>query len=168
MNRNFLLAAAAAAAFAASAASAQDYRGRPGPEYGQTHTVRCQSVQGRRNFCAVRDLARARISRQLSQRACIEGRNWSYSRRGISVSGGCRAEFRVTTQRDRRYGENEHGGYGDHRDDDYNRRDDRDGRDNDDRDRNRNCVDGVEYFYDDRGNRVTRSCDDRNEPNDRY
>lgn len=63
--------------------------------YGQQRTVRCESIGSRRTFCRVNTMGRVQISRQLSQRSCIQGRNWSYSSSGIWVTNGCRADFVV-------------------------------------------------------------------------
>ena len=70
--------------------------------YGRTRSVRCESIGSRRAFCRVDTRGGVRIARQLSQRSCIQGRNWSYDSRGIWVSGGCRADFAISSRRDRR------------------------------------------------------------------
>ena len=89
------------AALAMSQASAQDYGNSDynrGYGYGHTRVVRCESIGSRRNFCRVETRGTVRISRQLSQRSCIQGRNWSYNSQGIWVTGGCRADFAISSR----------------------------------------------------------------------
>lgn len=57
--------------------------------------VRCESVGSARTFCRADTARGVRIARQLSRRACIEGRTWGYNARGIWVSSGCRADFAI-------------------------------------------------------------------------
>jgi len=103
--------AAAVAALAVGQVSAQGYY--PNPNYGNgyangyTHVVRCESHSGRSNFCRVNAQGRVFITRQLSQRQCIRGRNWNADYRGIWVGGGCRADFAIVPGRAYRQG----GGY---------------------------------------------------------
>lgn len=73
--------------------------------YGHARIVRCESIGSHRNFCRVDTQGRVQITRQLSNRTCIQGRNWSYNDRGIWVDGGCRAEFAVGSRHDHRYGD---------------------------------------------------------------
>lgn len=63
----------------------------PGGGYGTT--VRCESNDGRTQYCAANVRGGVRLTRQLSRTDCIQGRNWGYDNRGIWVAGGCRAEF---------------------------------------------------------------------------
>jgi hypothetical protein len=59
--------------------------------------VRCESHNGNRQFCPI-DLRRddaVRIVRQLSGADCRQGRSWDWSRDGIWVDRGCRADFIV-------------------------------------------------------------------------
>lgn len=77
-------------------ASAQSYSGSgyvPGSQ--MPRLVRCESVRSRRTFCSVNTQGSVRLSQQLSQRACVAGRTWGYTYRGIWVSRGCRAQFVV-------------------------------------------------------------------------
>lgn len=74
-----------------------DDRGRDydsGADGGGLRHVRCESDDGRWNRC---DAPRGRVElvRQLSRSACVRGQSWGSDGRGIWVSGGCRAEFRV-------------------------------------------------------------------------
>lgn len=53
--------------------------------------VRCESINNRTQQCLLQ--GRARLVRQLSNSACIEGQSWGQARSGVWVSNGCRAEF---------------------------------------------------------------------------
>jgi hypothetical protein len=64
----------------------------PGTGYG-AQTVRCESDNTRTRHCDMDTRGGVFLSRRLSDTACIQGRNWGYDRRGVWVSGGCRAEF---------------------------------------------------------------------------
>jgi hypothetical protein len=68
--------------------------------------VRCESNDGRTRECATDARGGARLLRQLSRSACVEGETWGRTRRAIWVTGGCRGEFLVR------------GGYGRHGRDD--------------------------------------------------
>lgn len=59
------------------------------------HVFRCESNDGRTRECAANTRAGVQLVRQLSRSSCIQGRTWGYSRNGIWVSDGCRAEFRT-------------------------------------------------------------------------
>ena len=63
--------------------------------YDDAATVRCESADGRQRFCQADVSGGVRLSRQLSQAACIEGQSWGSDGRGIWVDRGCRAEFEV-------------------------------------------------------------------------
>ena len=101
----------AVAALAMGQVSAQTYANSGygytsnGYGYGHSRAVRCESIGSRRNFCRVDTRGGVRISRQLSQRSCIQGRNWSYTSQGIWVSGGCRADFAISSGRGYRNGD---------------------------------------------------------------
>lgn len=60
---------------------------------GGTRTVRCQSYDKRPQECAADTRNGVRLVRKLSDRDCIEGRDWGYRRDYVWVSNGCRAEF---------------------------------------------------------------------------
>jgi hypothetical protein len=105
---------AAAATLFGGVASAQYYSNdgyRDGYQQNRS-TVRCESRNGQRMFCPVRGIGQARVSRQLSQRSCIQGRNWNYNNGGIWVSNGCRANFQVS-RGSYRNGDRDRDGYGD-------------------------------------------------------
>ncbi|HVR40535.1 MAG TPA: DUF3011 domain-containing protein, partial [Thermoanaerobaculia bacterium] len=59
-------------------------------------TVRCESYDGKYHQCNTYDAGRVMLTRQLSDTACVEGRNWGTRNGMVWVSGGCRAEFEVT------------------------------------------------------------------------
>lgn len=67
------------------------YPGQPIPGYGAA--VRCESKDNRTQYCAMDTRGGVRLSRQLSDSACIQGRSWGFDGRGVWVSQGCRAEF---------------------------------------------------------------------------
>ncbi|MCB1559730.1 MAG: DUF3011 domain-containing protein [Xanthomonadales bacterium] len=62
--------------------------------------VTCESIDNRRQECALAGRGNARLTEQLSRTNCREGVNWGSSHRGVWVSGGCRGVF----QRDRDHG----------------------------------------------------------------
>lgn len=83
----------------ASVAGAQvDYGQRPPPpqyepDYGQ-QAISCGSPQHRLMRCAVPGHWRdARLVRQTSHAACVEGQTWGFDRGGIWVDRGCGGEF---------------------------------------------------------------------------
>ncbi|MEO8671020.1 MAG: DUF3011 domain-containing protein [Tahibacter sp.] len=55
-------------------------------------TVECRSQDFGRNRCDT-DWRDARILRQLSSSACVEGRSWGFNRGAIWVDKGCQAVF---------------------------------------------------------------------------
>ena len=57
------------------------------------YTVYCASDDGGRHFCPTSTTSGVRLTRQRSQSECIFGRTWGYTRRGIWVDQGCRADF---------------------------------------------------------------------------
>ena len=70
---------------------------QPGPGWDSRFNVACASQNFDYRFCAV-DLGgagRVSIARQISNSACIEGRNWGANRAGVWVNEGCAAEFTV-------------------------------------------------------------------------
>lgn len=57
--------------------------------------VRCESTGGEPRECAADARRGARLVRQLSRSACVEGESWGARQRAVWVSRGCRAEFLV-------------------------------------------------------------------------
>lgn len=66
----------------------------PAPAEAQRN-ITCQSTDYDRTYCEADTRGGVRMVRQLSQTTCQSGRTWGADRRGIWVSGGCRAEFVV-------------------------------------------------------------------------
>jgi hypothetical protein len=65
-----------------------------GNGYGNNQVVRCESNDGRSRTCPMDTRGGVQLVRQISNTACIEGRNWGTNRGVVSVTDGCRAEFR--------------------------------------------------------------------------
>jgi hypothetical protein len=57
--------------------------------------VRCESIDGGRNYCAIGGRGEVWISQQLSNSPCYRGRSWGVdpNRRMVWVDRGCRADF---------------------------------------------------------------------------
>jgi hypothetical protein len=55
--------------------------------------LRCESVQGREQFCPARNDGSVRLIRSYGSVPCREGSNWRPDRNGIWVREGCRGEF---------------------------------------------------------------------------
>ncbi len=62
--------------------------------YG-AQVIRCESNDGRRKLCPADAGEGVRLIRQLSWSVCVRNQTWGANRRGIWVSQGCRAEFRI-------------------------------------------------------------------------
>jgi hypothetical protein len=62
------------------------------PADAQT-TVTCESPDGRFHECRLEGAGVATLTRQMSDRDCIEGRTWDYRDGKIWVDKGCRGEF---------------------------------------------------------------------------
>jgi len=58
-------------------------------------TIVCESDNSNRHFCSADTSHGVRLVRQLSRSACVQGRSWGFTDRGIWVRDGCRAEFVV-------------------------------------------------------------------------
>jgi hypothetical protein len=58
-------------------------------------TITCESLDGRERFCSANTRGGVYLSTQLSRNGCHQGETWGYDRRGIWVSGGCRAQFQT-------------------------------------------------------------------------
>ncbi len=71
------------------------YPGNRYPDNNYSSTIRCESTNERTRHCNVNTRGGVRISRQLSNASCIQGRSWGYDGSGVWVSNGCRAEFVV-------------------------------------------------------------------------
>jgi hypothetical protein len=72
------------------------YRRRSGelnPAASNLKLVTCQSQKDREQFCPAPIEGGVRVFRRLSDTTCREGANWSWTREGVRVWRGCRAEF---------------------------------------------------------------------------
>lgn len=81
------------AAVAIPAGAQAQYRS---DNYGYGNSIRCESFNGRTNWCSADVRYGLRLIRQLSNTPCIEGRSWGVDRRGLWVGNGCRGEFAVS------------------------------------------------------------------------
>lgn len=88
-NTLFLIATAAVAGFSSAPVQAQwSYSGY------EDDIIRCESRDGRTERCETYG-GDVQLVRQISGSPCIRGRSWGTDSRGVWVSGGCRAEFRI-------------------------------------------------------------------------
>jgi len=97
-NRGIWVAGGCRAEFVTGAGYGSPNYGNPGyggAGYGGGQAIRCESNEGREQYCRVPIRQRADLSKQLSRTRCVQGQNWRWDRGGIWVTGGCRAEFRV-------------------------------------------------------------------------
>lgn len=62
--------------------------------YG-AQVLRCESSDGLRKLCAFDAHGDVQLVRQLSRSACVRNQSWGTNQRGVWVSQGCRAEFRI-------------------------------------------------------------------------
>ncbi|MBN8213046.1 MAG: DUF3011 domain-containing protein [Xanthomonadales bacterium] len=88
-NTLFLIASVTAAGFTSAPAQAQWSSGGYDDDL-----IRCESRDGRTERCETYG-GNAQFVRQLSNTPCVRGRSWGTDSRGVWVSSGCRAEFRV-------------------------------------------------------------------------
>ncbi len=81
-----------------------------------SHTIRCESEEFSPRRCELpvaprnAEIKEIRKIQQLSSKPCIEGKSWVANESGITVSNGCRAEFKIiymisdhSDRRERRY-----------------------------------------------------------------
>ncbi len=81
-----------------------------------SHTIRCESEEFSPRRCELpvaprnAEIKEIRKIQQLSSKPCIEGKSWVANESGITVSNGCRAEFKIiymiydhSERRERRY-----------------------------------------------------------------
>jgi hypothetical protein len=61
----------------------------------RAETIVCESQGGQTNRCTADTRGGVRLVTQCSKHGCYEGDTWGYDRRGIWVSNGCRAQFRI-------------------------------------------------------------------------
>ena len=58
-------------------------------------TITCKSHKGRYNYCRVDTRGGVKLSRQISDSSCRQGRTWGYDKEGIWVDRGCSGEFTI-------------------------------------------------------------------------
>lgn len=68
---------------------------------GYDDVFRCESKDREHSYCRADVRGDVVLVEQLSRSRCIEGQTWGTDRRGVWVSGGCRAEFAVVSRRGR-------------------------------------------------------------------
>lgn len=61
----------------------------------QQQTITCRSTGGQQ-FCPANTVNGVRLVRERSDGLCQQGSTWSFNRTGITVNGGCSAEFEVS------------------------------------------------------------------------
>jgi len=66
------------------------------PPSGGHDLVVCESIRDRRQFCPADTRGGVQLVRRLSSSSCVERHTWGWTREGIWVDRGCRAEFAVT------------------------------------------------------------------------
>ncbi|KAF1015817.1 MAG: hypothetical protein GAK31_01296 [Stenotrophomonas maltophilia] len=72
-----------------------DYRRVRGGWQEEAQVISCHSNSNRWNQCRANIRRDARLVRQESRTACVEGQTWGWDSRGIWVDGGCRGQFQV-------------------------------------------------------------------------
>jgi Protein of unknown function (DUF3011) len=58
-------------------------------------TITCSSTNGASRFCPANTKNGVMLVQEHSNNVCEQGSTWTYTTRGISVNGGCSADFRV-------------------------------------------------------------------------
>ena len=58
-------------------------------------TIRCESSNGRENYCRGNTRGGVYLSTQLSSSGCYQGDTWGYDNGGVWVNAGCRAIFQT-------------------------------------------------------------------------
>lgn len=69
--------------------------GGNGGGWNPGQTLYCGSDDNRQRRCNVTIRRDARLVRQASKAACVEGHSWGWDRNGVWVSNGCRGDFQV-------------------------------------------------------------------------
>jgi DUF3011 family protein len=69
--------------------------GYPGPGTGTPDRVTCESSNGLRTECRIRNGAQVQLVRQLSTAACVRNNTWGTGVGVLWVNKGCRGEFEV-------------------------------------------------------------------------
>ena len=76
---------------------AKSLGGNTGPTPPSAQTIRCESNDGRQRVCNTPWAGQSTLSRQLSNAACTQGRTWFSTTGRVTVTQGCRAEFKAAT-----------------------------------------------------------------------
>ena len=66
---------------------------------GNQDSIKCESNDGRRNYCGNYDYNQVTLDRQISGSPCVQGQTWGVDRQGLWVDRGCRAYFTVRADR---------------------------------------------------------------------
>ena len=103
------------ASFAGTADASYRYRDSY-RDNNYSQVVRCDSRDGRTNYCRMDTRGGVRLIQQYSDSACVRGRSWGVERDAVWVTRGCRGRF--ATLGDARYGRYDDR-YGDRYDDRY-------------------------------------------------
>jgi len=61
------------------------------------NSVKCESNDGRRQYCGSYNYDQVRFDRQISNSPCVQGRTWGVDGRGLWVDQGCRAYFVIVS-----------------------------------------------------------------------
>jgi hypothetical protein len=67
----------------------------PGGATGLPQRVTCESSNGERNECRIRNGAQVQLVKQLSSAACVRNQTWGTGDGILWVNRGCRGEFEV-------------------------------------------------------------------------
>jgi Protein of unknown function (DUF3011) len=62
---------------------------------GAQQSIKCESNNGKRNYCGRYAPNQVRFDRQISGSPCVQGRTWGVDPSGLWVDSGCRAYFVV-------------------------------------------------------------------------
>lgn len=65
------------------------------PGTGEADTLTCESENNHYNHCYADTRGGVTLQTQLSHTSCYQGNSWGYDNKGVWVSNGCRAVFRV-------------------------------------------------------------------------
>lgn len=61
------------------------------------NSVKCESNDGRRQYCGSYNWDQVQFDRQISNSPCVKGRSWGIDGRGLWVDEGCRAYFIIVS-----------------------------------------------------------------------
>jgi len=96
MRKLFGMLVIGSVAWLASATASAQSGYRDDARWGASgRTLRCESYDRQPQECPVNTRGGVRLVRKLSERDCVQGRDWGYRRDYVWVSNGCRAEFAI-------------------------------------------------------------------------